>query len=244
MAWDKSAEKKALKKELKERSKQNTEDEGEVDITQTDPVIENAKGDEKDKKKRKEKRTEKQKNKSNVSSDDLAKTEQMEAEAAAKAAKKEKKKLRKERKQLDEVAEEDGKEAENTLLKEPSKKRKRLNEEKHDTPSNVESSKCTGSKDDMSKRAKVEGSSTNLSGAEQWNPDALSGDAARKNKFLRLLGAGKAGVSGLNSQAQGKAHSANKAAEISRVQDELERQFNSGIQMKHDGMGRRRGLGS
>lgn len=76
--------------------------------------------------------------------------------------------------------------------------------------------------------------------AEQWNPDALSGDAARKDKFLRLLGAGKSsGNAGAASKSKGK-----PKVDIEKVQSELERQYDAGMKMKHEGGGKRRGLGA
>ncbi|CZT02604.1 hypothetical protein WAI453_002120 [Rhynchosporium graminicola] len=78
-------------------------------------------------------------------------------------------------------------------------------------------------------------------GAEQWNPDALAGDAARKDKFLRLLGAGKGG-----SKADENDKKKNKDAgvDIVKIQEELERQFQAGVKMKHDGGPKKRGLGA
>lgn len=77
-----------------------------------------------------------------------------------------------------------------------------------------------------------------VASADQWNPDALTGDAARKNKFLRLLGAGK----GAGIEAAPKKQQASDK-DIQRVESELERQFAAGIRMKHGGMGKRTGLG-
>lgn len=77
--------------------------------------------------------------------------------------------------------------------------------------------------------------------AAQWNPEALTGEAARKDKFLRLLGAGKANA----KAADGAKHkSSAKIADISKVQSDLERQYEAGMKMKHDGGGKRRGLGA
>lgn len=79
--------------------------------------------------------------------------------------------------------------------------------------------------------------------ADQWNPDALSGDAIRKNKFLRLLGAGKG--SGIDTNANaGRPSGQATDKDIQRVESELERQFEAGVKMKHDGQGKRRGLGA
>jgi len=75
----------------------------------------------------------------------------------------------------------------------------------------------------------------------QWNPDALSGGSERQDKFLKLLGAKKTGK-GETIEKKAR-HNAN-VAEISKVESELERQFESGIKMKHDGGSKRRGLGA
>jgi hypothetical protein len=94
------------------------------------------------------------------------------------------------------------------------------------------------------KKAKVEepaaapAGSTN--GAEQWNPDALTGDEARKAKFLRLLGAGKSDGAISSSKHQSQADS----AAISKVQSDLERQYDVGMRLKHDGGSKRRGIGA
>ena len=77
--------------------------------------------------------------------------------------------------------------------------------------------------------------------AAQWNPEALTGEAARKEKFLRLLGAGKANAKALD----GARHkSSAKVVDISKVQSDLEKQYEAGMKMKHDGGGKRRGLGA
>jgi hypothetical protein len=81
--------------------------------------------------------------------------------------------------------------------------------------------------------------------AAQWNPDALSGDAERKTKFLRLLGGGKAAVAGdSNGVSVVGGGKKSKKGEIEKVQGELERQYEMGMKMKHDGGGKRRGLGA
>ena len=74
--------------------------------------------------------------------------------------------------------------------------------------------------------------------AEQWNTDALTGDEARKEKFLRLLGAGK------SNGALSKHKSNTSTADISKVQSDLEKQYEAGMKLKHDGGSKRRGLGA
>lgn len=88
-----------------------------------------------------------------------------------------------------------------------------------------------------SKRAKTEESNGQTNGAEQWNPDALSGDAARKDKFLRLLGAGK-------SNGASSSNKVSADVDLEKVQNDLERQFDAGVRMKHEQGGKRRGLGA
>ncbi|KAH7336552.1 hypothetical protein BKA65DRAFT_36189 [Rhexocercosporidium sp. MPI-PUGE-AT-0058] len=78
-------------------------------------------------------------------------------------------------------------------------------------------------------------------GAEQWNPDALTGDAARKDKFLRLLGAGKGSSKGGEKDKKKKKDA---GIDIVKIQEELERQFQAGVKMKHDGGSKKRGLGA
>ncbi|KAF7956442.1 hypothetical protein EAE96_003783 [Botrytis aclada] len=112
---------------------------------------------------------------------------------------------------------------------EESKKRKRSKEEKES--SKKKKSKPTEEPEEP--KIKIE-----KEVAAQWNADALDGDAQRKSKFLRLLGAGKGGaVSGKGVEAKGK-------GDIQKVQSELERQYDYGMKMKHDGGGKRRGLGA
>lgn len=83
------------------------------------------------------------------------------------------------------------------------------------------------------------GASTN--GGEQWNVEALEGDTKRKEKFLRLLGGkkpnGEATTNGYNASSTSRSN-------ITQVQNDLERQFDTGMRMKHDGQGHKRGLGA
>lgn len=95
---------------------------------------------------------------------------------------------------------------------------------------------------DTKKSEKPASGGQTAASAEQWNPDALSGDAARKSKFLRLLGAGKNAGSGANSQPVRSSGGASK--DIQRVESELERQFEAGIRLKHGGQSKRMGLGA
>lgn len=83
------------------------------------------------------------------------------------------------------------------------------------------------------------GASTN--GGEQWNVEALEGNEKRKEKFLRLLGGkkpnGGATADGYNAPSTSRSN-------ITQVQHDLERQFDTGMRMKHDGHGQKKGLGA
>lgn len=95
---------------------------------------------------------------------------------------------------------------------------------------------------DSKKSEKPKSAEPAAASAEQWNPDALSGDAARKSKFLRLLGAGKNG--GAAGSAKPTRSSGAASNDIEKVQSELERQFEAGIRLKHGGHSKRMGLGA
>ncbi|CAD6443220.1 61c785a2-e795-4c22-bbd1-1f53a0e52874 [Sclerotinia trifoliorum] len=113
---------------------------------------------------------------------------------------------------------------------EESKKRKRSKEEKES--SKRKKSKSNSEEEEPAKKEV----------AAQWNADALDGDAERKSKFLRLLGAGKGGaVSEKGAETKGKGKG---KKDIEKVQSELERQYDYGMKMKHDGGAKRRGLGA
>ncbi|KAH9210343.1 hypothetical protein DL95DRAFT_448869 [Leptodontidium sp. 2 PMI_412] len=80
--------------------------------------------------------------------------------------------------------------------------------------------------------------------AEQWHSDALTGDAARKDKFLRLLGAGKGASKGGDKDRKDEKKRKDASVDIVKIQEELERQFQAGVKMKHDGGSKKRGLGA
>ncbi|RFU34652.1 hypothetical protein B7463_g1684, partial [Scytalidium lignicola] len=260
LVWDEEAEEEVLRKELEEQSKQISEkrpenshvanhghtnrDElrntSEVKEAGSDSTSEDEKAKKKDRKKERKERRKREK--ANASLVDLTLGEETIDEVPAnpaKAARKEKKRLRKEEGIRSEPAKKD---ISDTESKKSSKRRKRSKED--DANSIMEKPDRKYSKSHSSTKTKSEDQSTERSGAEQWNPDALSGDAARKSKFLRLLGVGKADPSQTSLHSQGEGNSSEKAAEISRVQEDLEHQFNAGIRMKHDGSGKRRGLGA
>ena len=77
--------------------------------------------------------------------------------------------------------------------------------------------------------------------AANWNVFGLSGDKARKNKFLRLLGGGEKSLSGANTAAV--VDSSDSTADPSaRINANLERQYEYGMAYKKDS--KRKGLGS
>lgn len=119
-----------------------------------------------------------------------------------------------------------------------AKKTKINKDEIYAVPSHLENEKTTkqSSKKDRTSAAEIEDSAKS---GEQWNIDALTGDMARKDKFLRLLGAGKS-----NSIEKPAKKIKAKSVDITQVEGELQRQFEAGIRMKHDSQAKRRGLGA
>lgn len=77
---------------------------------------------------------------------------------------------------------------------------------------------------------------------EQWNVSALEGGSARQAKFLKLLGGGK--KAGATAAAGAHSGHGSSRQDIDKVQTSLEKQFYSGMKMKHDGQGHKRGLGA
>jgi len=93
------------------------------------------------------------------------------------------------------------------------------------------------------------GSSVQRPGAdvsEQWNVGALGGGAARQDKFLRLLGSKKGKASASREEKDGSLHqsTARERLDMTRVNEDLEKQFVAGVRMKFDSGGQRRGLGA
>ncbi|KXX81358.1 hypothetical protein MMYC01_201441 [Madurella mycetomatis] len=76
--------------------------------------------------------------------------------------------------------------------------------------------------------------------SERWNVHGLGGGAKRQDKFMRLLGGKKHGIT---APAEAK-ESARQRFDIGRVEQQLEQQYDAGIRMKFEGGGQRRGLGA
>ncbi|QPC73519.1 hypothetical protein HYE68_004271 [Fusarium pseudograminearum] len=76
--------------------------------------------------------------------------------------------------------------------------------------------------------------------AEQWQVDGLEGGSDRQAKFMRLMGAKKAGA------AAPAAHgSASKGtSDSTKAEAEIQKQFEAGMKMKNEGGSKRRGLGA
>ncbi|KAF8847014.1 hypothetical protein BDZ45DRAFT_360544 [Acephala macrosclerotiorum] len=97
------------------------------------------------------------------------------------------------------------------------------------------------------REAKMKAEEAARGGGAQWNADSLSGDAARRDKFLRLLGAGKNGTVAAQPDAKKikeKGKDKKSVDDIAKVQSALERQYEAGMKLKHDGGNKRRGLGA
>lgn len=146
---------------------------------------------------------------------------------------KEKRLLKKEMKQRDtlatssEVAVGDGS---------SSKKRKRADDQEQESKPKKAHKKSEVQAEELFSNEALNGA---FNSAEQWNPEALTGDEARKEKFLRLLGAKKS-----KGESSTKHKSKSRSADISQVQSDLEKQYEAGMKLKHDGRSKRRGLGA
>ena len=158
-----------------------------------------------------------------------------EQEVDEEAARKEKKRLKKEKKRQQELAK-----TEEPIASDGRTSNKRKRSKDHEE--NADAVEDGNREKKHKKKAKVEEEAKNghSNGAEQWNPDALTGDAARKEKFLRLLGAGKSN----GHASKYKSSPTTKVTNISKVQDDLEKQYEAGMKLKHDGGSKRRGLGA
>jgi hypothetical protein len=106
----------------------------------------------------------------------------------------------------------------------------------------VDASELEGKKKKKSRKSEQEvevPSQEPTSVAMQWNPDALTGNAARQEKFLRLLGAKKSGAMVSRSDKSSK-----KFEDVAKIETDLERQYEAGIKHKHGGGNRHMGLGA
>lgn len=79
-----------------------------------------------------------------------------------------------------------------------------------------------------------------INAADTWNISDLGGGAERQNKFMKLLGGGKAASSPAN-QNSGKVR---PRYDVQKSQDDLQKQYDAGMRMKFEGQGQRRGLGA
>jgi hypothetical protein len=95
-----------------------------------------------------------------------------------------------------------------------------------------------------------------MNSTQHWNTMHLSGGPERQDKFARLLGAKKEekmlspeDEAKEKKKAKKRAREAEKAeetkaAELAKVQRDLEMQYEAGMKLKHDGGSKRRGLGA
>ncbi|KAI1076253.1 small acidic protein family-domain-containing protein [Whalleya microplaca] len=189
---------------------------------------------EKEKKQRKKEKAEKRKRGEDESHEAPKDVANGDADADVKAAQEAEtpEKKKKKKRKVEEATEEDGsnegaKEADTPETKKDKKDKKKKREEKEKAEKSVPSPAVDGK--------------ANTDVAEQWNAQALEGSDKRKEKFLRLLGAKKSnGVAATN----GENVPVSSKADITRMQSDLERQFDTGMRMKHEGHGHRKGLGA
>jgi hypothetical protein len=157
------------------------------------------------------------------------------------AAWKEKKRLKKEQKQqkanegLQEIT------PQNEEAPEASAKKPKKSERQKTEP--VGTSTINGTESEMCPaKANETGEELNVKNGDQWNADALNGDTTRKDKFLRLLGGRKINGNSAEKPLK-KVKVKSKLSGLVQMENELERQFEAGIRMKHDGQ-RKKGLGA
>jgi len=126
---------------------------------------------------------------------------------------------------------------------EKKKKKKPKTEDGEDIPAPVVDIVKLEGKKKKSKKPKQEVEAASheetTSVAEQWNPDALTGDAARQEKFLRLLGAKKPGAISSKSSKSSK-----KIEDVAKIEMDLEKQYEAGIKHKHGSGSKHMGLGA
>lgn len=82
----------------------------------------------------------------------------------------------------------------------------------------------------------------NSNAADKWNVNALGGGSERQNKFMKLLGGGKASISA--SQGSQNSVEIRSKSDVRRVQDDLQKQYEAGMRMKFENGGQRKGLGA
>lgn len=75
--------------------------------------------------------------------------------------------------------------------------------------------------------------------AERWNVGGLEGGSSRQSKFMRLLGAKKAGITAPVVEVAKPGED-----KTAKMADELERQFDAGRRMKYESGGQKKGLGA
>ncbi|TGJ86193.1 hypothetical protein E0Z10_g2591 [Xylaria hypoxylon] len=212
---------------------------------------------ERKRKRKEEKRAEKRKREAEEDEAEAPLTEAMDIDAETKAedeieTPKERRKKRKVEKPSD-----DKNEAEATPVKKDKKKKQKDKKEHaaeesevaesldvNEAPKEKKDKKKKGKREEQPIEESISAPTTegeaNTNSGEQWNVSALEGDSKRKQKFLRLLGAGKAnGIpnSGQNTSTSSKAN-------IAKMQSDLEHQFDVGMKMKQEGHSHRKGLGA
>lgn len=88
-------------------------------------------------------------------------------------------------------------------------------------------------------RSKESRSSEDQDNISRWNLQSLSGDDARREKFLRLLGASSSGKATTHPTTT---TGAQKADDMLKVNVELEKQYEAGMRIRHEG--KKKGLGN
>lgn len=148
------------------------------------------------------------------------------AESESKEDRKARKEAKKRKREEQQAADVDGEPADQAERKEKRKKKKAKSSEEgyvKNTPT-------------------LEDAQADQSGQERWNVSELAGGPKRQEKFLKLLGAKKKAASSDNSSSLAGIHK--DRLNMIRVNDDLERQFDTGRRMKAEGRRHTRGLGA
>ena len=87
--------------------------------------------------------------------------------------------------------------------------------------------------------AQESGNSQDQDNIPRWNVQSLSWDDARRDKFMRLLGAASSGKATPHAPTE---NDALRVSDISIINSELERQYEASMRIKYDG--KKKGLGS
>jgi hypothetical protein len=233
----------------KEKKKKSKEQKGKVEEAEQDladeAIFEGTReaevGGGKKKKDKKEKKSKKA-----AESTESQVTEPTEEEQKSKKKKKEKRKLRDQDGDVEmadadtEQAQTDEKDEVTEGKKKKDKKDKKAKKEKKDKSKARKTADTPAETPEKEATPPAPTTAPNADLTERWNVQGLGGGTSRQSKFMRLLGGKKHGVEAAAEAKDGP----RKRFDIGQVSQELEKQFDAGIQLKFGAGGQRKGLGA